>query len=101
MWCPTVNQPHDPNVTTDVPAARADSPDPGLTGAFDTSADPNATTDHARGSASTQGSQPGADVPAPDLPAVPGYRVLRVIARGGMGRVFAAVDLTLDRAVPL
>ncbi len=35
------------------------------------------------------------------LPAVPGYRVLREIARGGMGRVLAAHDLTLDRDVAL
>src|SRR5262249_4242469 len=99
--CPTVNQPHDPNVTADAPAAPADSPDPGLTGAFDRSADPIATTDHARRAPSSDGSQPGADAPAPDLPAVPGYRVLREIARGGMGRVLAAFDLALDRDVAL
>jgi hypothetical protein len=29
----------------------------------------------------------------------PGYRVLREIARGAMGRVFAAYDLGLDRDV--
>src|SRR5208282_6638146 len=39
--------------------------------------------------------------PANDLPTVPGYRVLREIARGGMGRVLAAHDLALDRAVAL
>jgi WD40 repeat protein len=32
---------------------------------------------------------------------VPGYRVLREIARGGMGRVFAALELGLDRDVAL
>jgi eukaryotic-like serine/threonine-protein kinase len=44
---------------------------------------------------------PAPDAPARHLPAVPGYRVLREIARGGMGRVLAAHDLTLDRAVAL
>ena len=38
---------------------------------------------------------------ATDLPDVPGYRVLREIARGGMGRVLAAFDLSLDREVAL
>jgi len=32
---------------------------------------------------------------------VPGYRVLREIARGGMGKVLAAHDLSLDREVAL
>src|SRR5207244_3573399 len=35
------------------------------------------------------------------LPAITGYRVRREIARGGMGRVLAAHDLTLDRDVAL
>ena len=35
------------------------------------------------------------------LPEVPGYRVVREIARGGMGRVLAAFDLALDRDVAL
>src|SRR5688500_15169523 len=35
----------------------------------------------------------------PDLPAVPGYEVLREIARGGMGRVLAARDPKFDREV--
>ena len=37
----------------------------------------------------------------PGTVSVPGYRVLREIARGGMGRVLAAHDLTLDRDVAL
>jgi WD40 repeat protein len=45
--------------------------------------------------------RPGADAPAGGLPAVPGYRVQREIARGGMGRVLAALDLSLDRDVAL
>jgi WD40 repeat protein/serine/threonine protein kinase len=35
------------------------------------------------------------------LPKVSGYRVLHEIARGGMGKVLAAYDLTLDREVAL
>src|SRR6201999_956504 len=59
------------------------------------------TTDHVLPSASTDGSHPPGDAPAGGLPPVPGYRVLREIARGGMGRVLAAYDLTLDRDVAL
>jgi tetratricopeptide (TPR) repeat protein len=82
-----MNNPHDPNATADHIA-----PAP---------ADALRTTDHVRASASTDGSHPPADAPADDLPVVPGYRVLREIARGGMGRVLGAFDLTLDRDVAL
>jgi tetratricopeptide (TPR) repeat protein/serine/threonine protein kinase len=81
-----MNEPHDPNVTADSSSIPADS---------------LLTTDHARGSTGTGEPNPGADVLAGDLPAVPGYRVLREIARGGMGRVLAAHDLGLDRDVAL
>ncbi|MEO2089621.1 MAG: serine/threonine-protein kinase, partial [Gemmataceae bacterium] len=37
----------------------------------------------------------------PGMPVIPGYCVTGEIARGGMGRVFAAVDLTLDREVAI
>lgn len=37
----------------------------------------------------------------PDLPQITGYRVTREIARGGMGRVLAAIDTTLDRDVAI
>jgi tetratricopeptide (TPR) repeat protein len=87
-----MNEPHDPNATSDIPPAAANSV---------CAADAPRTTNHVRGSASTDGSQPPADAPADDLPAVPGYRVLREIARGGMGCVLAAYDLTLDRDVAL
>jgi tetratricopeptide (TPR) repeat protein len=48
------------------------------------------TADTARRSAAT-----------PDAPTIPGYRITGEIARGGMGRVFAAIDLTLDREVAI
>src|SRR5437588_6867268 len=42
------------------------------------------------------------ETPPPDgLPDVPGYAVSGEIARGGMGRVLAAHDLTLDREVAI
>ena len=95
-----MNAPRGPNVTTDTSAA-PNTPDAGLTTTFNKPADPLGTTDHIRASAGTDGSQPGGDAPARDLPAVPGYRVVREIARGGMGCVLAAFDLGLDRPVAL
>src|SRR5262249_17667349 len=80
-------QPDAPTVSTDEPAAGADS---------SRAAGPLGTPDLVPVPASSDGSRPAADAPA-----VPGYRVLREIARGGMGRVLAAHDLTLDRDVAL
>jgi serine/threonine protein kinase len=63
---------------------------------------PNATTDHRLGGpAGSEESHPAGDAPGSGLPAVPGYRVLHEIARGGMGRILAARDLTLDRDIAL
>jgi serine/threonine protein kinase len=86
-----MNEPNGLNRTVDVSSVPADSP---------RVVDALVTTDHVPGSASTDASHPTADA-ACDLPAVPGYHVLREIARGGMGRVLAAFDLTLDRDVAL
>src|SRR5262245_20693504 len=86
-----MNPPRDPNKSTDPSAVPADTP----------REDPLATTDHAPDSASTDGFQPSADALAGELPAVPGYRIRHEIARGGMGRVLAAHDLSLDRDVAL
>src|SRR5687767_1286606 len=36
-----------------------------------------------------------------DAPRIPGYRITGAIARGGMGRVWGAVDLELEREVAL
>jgi serine/threonine protein kinase len=86
-----MNEPHDPNRTVDEPSAPADSLDAGLAAGF---AAPH----------SGLGGVPPALLKEEGdgtLPAVPGYRVLREIDRGGMGRVLAAHDLTLDRDVAL
>jgi len=48
-----------------------------------------------------QNTPPNETPPASGLPTIPGYRVLREIARGGMGKVLAAHDLNLDREVAL
>ncbi len=73
-----MNEPHDPNATAGIPSALTDTPH---------AADALDPTDRLPGPA--------------DLPAVPGYRVVREVARGGMGRILAAHDLALDRDVAL
>jgi tetratricopeptide (TPR) repeat protein len=45
--------------------------------------------------------EPYCSAPPADAPSIPGYRVTAEIARGGMGRVYAAHDLTLDREVAI
>ncbi|MBN9117799.1 MAG: serine/threonine protein kinase [Planctomycetes bacterium] len=41
------------------------------------------------------------DLDAPDLPQITGYRVVRAIGGGGMGTVFRAIQLGLNRVVAL
>ncbi len=81
------------------------SPDPSL--------DPNRTVDHVAASPPPETvavSQPdhatgptGPYVPTPpvDAPTIPGYRITAEIAKGGMGRVYAGYDLTLEREVAI
>ncbi len=91
----------DPNVTTDRAPATAE---------FREMADSLPTTEHAAGAATSNqscldaiagSSVPGGVDEEGDLPTVPGYRVRGEIARGGMGRVLAAYDLTLERDVAI
>jgi tetratricopeptide (TPR) repeat protein len=113
-----MNDPHDPQRTVDAPSSPADSLEAGLAAGFGPprsspgdlrptpagsfqGAEPLHSTDPVLGSVTTDGSPPAADAPGGDLPAVPGYRVLHEIARGGMGCVLAAYDPTLDREVAL
>jgi serine/threonine protein kinase/tetratricopeptide (TPR) repeat protein len=97
-----MNEPHDPNRTVEVPSVPADSLDASLVAGF---AAPfsglGATLPGRHKEAQDVSARPGAAAPTGDLPAVPGYQVLREIARGGMGRVLAALDLALDRDVAL
>jgi serine/threonine protein kinase/tetratricopeptide (TPR) repeat protein len=85
-----MNDPRDPNNAVNLSTISPDS----------RRADPT-TFDQVSGSGSTIECRAGADLLARDLPAVPGYRVLREIARGGMGRVLGAFDLGLERDVAL
>jgi tetratricopeptide (TPR) repeat protein len=45
--------------------------------------------------------EPHVSAPPADAPSIPGYRITAEIARGGMGRVYAGHDLTLDREVAI
>jgi serine/threonine protein kinase len=45
--------------------------------------------------------EPYISAPPADAPNIPGYRITAEIAHGGMGRVYAGHDLTLDREVAI
>lgn len=107
---PAANEPQEPGHTVDAPTVRCDALEAGLVEPADPLTttdpvrDPLGTTDRAPSPArgvDSRAAAPGSDTPAIKLPAVPGYRVVREIARGGMGGVLAPDDLSLDREVAL
>src|SRR5215469_5465899 len=71
------------------------------------SPDPYTTADHVPStvvpSTVADAGGPGPYLPAPpaDAPSIPDYRITAEIARGGMGRIYAGHDLTLDREVAI
>jgi serine/threonine protein kinase/tetratricopeptide (TPR) repeat protein len=44
---------------------------------------------------------PDVTAPPADSPSIPDYRIIALIARGGMGRIYAGHDLKLDREVAI
>ncbi len=86
-----MNEPHEPDPSATLRSIPSDGQSEG----------DRTVANQVRGSASTLESHDGADTLAQALPEVPGYCVLREIARGGMGRVLGAFDLGLERDVAL
>src|SRR5262245_15793230 len=60
-----------------------------------------ATVDHTGAYQSAGATGPYLPAPPADAPTIPDYRITAEIARGGMGRVYAGHDLTLDREVAI
>jgi tetratricopeptide (TPR) repeat protein len=60
-----------------------------------------ATVDVSQPDQSTNATGPHLPSAPVDAPTIPGYRITAEIAKGGMGRVYAGHDLTLDREVAI
>jgi serine/threonine protein kinase len=69
------------------------------------SLDPQRTVDHSptpEASSTVDGTTvPHAPAPPADAPTIPGYTITAEIAKGGMGRVYAGRERTLDREVAI
>ncbi|MFO0927124.1 MAG: serine/threonine-protein kinase [Gemmataceae bacterium] len=63
--------------------------------------EPAAATVDGTGPYEPAGTEPHVPAAPADAPDVPGYRIRAEIATGGMGRVYAGQDLTLDREVAI
>ncbi len=95
-----VREPSDPDSTLD---RTADSTRPPLPDVSSETAGPRGAgnADAVRGPDASGRAVSAALDPPPGSPAIPGYRITGEIAKGGMGRVYAAADLTLDREVAI
>jgi serine/threonine protein kinase len=60
-----------------------------------------ANVDFSQPDHSTTASGPYNHAPPAEAPVIPGYRITAEIATGGMGRVYAGHELTLDREVAI
>jgi tetratricopeptide (TPR) repeat protein len=61
----------------------------------------HSTIDSMGASQPADATEPHVPAPPADAPSIPGYAITAEIARGGMGRVYAGRDLTLDREVAI
>src|SRR5262249_40883757 len=103
---PNRDEAQDANRTTEEPGRMSDSvssePDDSLDAALAAGfAAPRPSLGEARLVPPKGDEGGGAGAAGGGLPSVPGYRVRHEIARGGMGCVFAAFDLGLERDVAL
>lgn len=79
--------PPDPSLNPDRPLSHENTPSP--------------DTVDVREELSTGATGPYLSPPPTNAPDIPGYRILEEIAKGGMGQVYAAYDLNLDREVAI